>query len=130
MPGDKIIGYVTRGRGVAIHRADCLNIINASSNEIENERLIPVSWADENSEASFRSILKITASDRPNLLLDIMKLVGEYKLPVINVNARKSNNDLAIIELTTEISNTIQLDIITQKIKNLDSVLGVVRRRQ
>ncbi|MCI5893018.1 MAG: (p)ppGpp synthetase, partial [Clostridiales bacterium] len=130
VPGDKIIGYVTRGRGVAIHRADCLNMIHATTNESERGRLISVRWAGDTPPASFKSTLSITATDRANLLIDIMTVISDIKIPVTNVNARTGKNDLAIIEITTEISNTGQIDNIINKIKRLKGVISVIRSRQ
>lgn len=130
VPGDKIVGYITRGRGVAIHRADCLNMIHATNIEQERNRLISVHWADDTPPASFQSMITVTASDRSNLLVEILTVVADLKVSVTNVNARTGKNDLAIIEVTTEISNTSQLDAIIKKIKQLKGVISVIRRRQ
>ena len=75
-------------------------------------------------------MLTITATDRPNLLIDIMTVISEIKVPVTNVNARTGKNDLAIIEVTTEISNTDQIDGIINKLKQLKGVITVIRSRQ
>ncbi len=130
IPGDDIVGYVTRGRGVAIHRADCLNIINAQNNEIERGRLISVHWIeDSETPLSYKSTITITASDRVNLLVDIMNIINETKAPVTNVNARTGKNDLAIVEVTAQLANTGQLDRIIKSIKNLSGIISVNRRR-
>ncbi len=130
IPGDDIVGYVTRGRGVAIHRADCLNIINAQNNEIERGRLISVHWIeDTETPLSYKSTITITASDRVNLLVDIMNIINETKAPVTNVNARTGKNDLAIVEVTAQIANTRQLDKIIKDIKKLSGIISVNRRR-
>ena len=129
VPGDKIVGYVTRGRGVAIHRADCINMLNALNNKQESARFIPVKWADD-TDASFLSTLTVTAGNRSNLLLDIMGAISELKLTATGVNARTGKNNLAIIEVTMEIADTEQLNKIIKKIKQIDGVLSIVRRRQ
>lgn len=130
VPGDKIVGYVTRGRGVAIHRADCINMIHTLNNEQESTRFIPVHWASE-TDTSFLSTLNVTATDRSNLLLDIMTAVADLKIPITNVNARTGKkNNLAIIELTMEIMDTQQLDKAIKQIKKVSDVLSIVRRRQ
>lgn len=129
VPGDEIVGYVTRGRGVAIHRADCINMLNALNNDQESARFIKVRWA-EDTQASFLSTLTVTAGNRSNLLLDIMAVVAELKLAATNVNARTGKNNLAIIEITMEIADTDQLNTIIKKIKRVDGVLSIVRRRQ
>ncbi len=129
VPGDKIIGYVTRGRGVAIHRADCINMLHAQSNDEEMSRFVSVRWAEE-TDSTFKTTLYVTANDRSNLLLDIMSAVSELNTRTTNVNARTGKNNLAIIELTLEISDTQQLDYIMKKLKPVEGVLSVVRRRQ
>ncbi len=130
VPGDEIVGYVTRGRGVAIHRADCINMLNAMNNAEESTRFIPVHWADENSGANFKSSLTVTASDRQMLLLDVMTALAELKIPVTNVNARTGKNGLAIIEVMLEIADTEQLNRAISRMNNIEGVLSIVRRRQ
>ncbi len=129
VPGDKIIGYVTRGRGVAIHRADCINMLHAQQNATELQRFIPVHWADETNNV-FHSMLYVTATDRPKLLLDLMTVIADLKTQVVNVNARTGKDHLAIIELALEISDTAQLDRTMKQLLQVESVLSVVRRRQ
>ncbi len=129
VPGDKIIGYITRGRGVAIHREDCINMIHAVSHEEERGRIVPVRWAEDTAN-NFQTILTVNAGDRSNLLLDIMATVSELNTRVINVNARTGKNNLAIVELTMEISDTKQLEHTMKKLKNIEGVLSVDRRRQ
>ncbi len=129
VPGDKIVGYVTRGRGVAIHRADCINMMNAMSSDRESTRFIGVRWANE-TNASFQSSLNVSATNRDKLLLDIMAAVAELKIAATNVNARTGKNNLALIELTLEISDTAQLEKAIAQIKKVDGVLSIVRRRQ
>ncbi|MEG2669136.1 MAG: TGS domain-containing protein, partial [Oscillospiraceae bacterium] len=129
VPGDKIVGYVTRGRGVAIHRTDCINIIHARSNEVETERIIPVHWSDE-PETRFQAILYITATDRSLLLYDTMATIGDMKISILNMNARQGKNDLAIIELTLEINDKDELNNVITRLKQVEGILSVVRRRQ
>ena len=129
VPGDKIVGYVTRGRGVAIHRADCINMLHAQNSAEEISRFVSVRWAEE-TDNTFQTTLYVTASDRSNLLLDIMTTVSELNTRTTNVNARTGKNNLAIIELTLEISDTQQLDHTIKKLKHVDGILSVVRRRQ
>ncbi len=129
VPGDEIVGYVTRGRGVAIHRADCINMLNVMNNDEENSRFINVRWADATS-ASFKSSLNITATDRSNLLIEIMQSIAELKTPITNVNARSIKNGLALIELTLEVPDTDRLDKAIKHIKNVDGVISIVRPRQ
>ena len=129
VPGDKIIGYVTRGRGVAVHRADCINITNAHFSPEEEKRFIKVSWASE-VESNFQALLCITATDRNSLLVDITTVMAELKVPIKGLNARTAKNNLAIVEISIEIKNTEHLESSIKKLKNIDGVLAVVRRRQ
>lgn len=129
VPGDKIVGYVTRGRGVAIHRADCINMLHAQQNAEEMNRFIPVRWAGDTAQ-TFQTMLTVTAGDRQNLLLDLLATISEMKTKLANVNARTGKNELAIIELTLEISDTAQLEQTIKKLGQVESVLSVVRRRQ
>lgn len=129
VPGDEIVGYVTRGRGVAIHRADCINMLHAMNNEEESTRFIPVHWAEE-THSHFKSTLNITATDRQLLLVDIMTTISNLKIPLTNVSARTGKNNLAIIELTMEISDTDQLDSAIKQIYKVEGIISIVRRRQ
>ena len=129
VPGDAIVGYITRGRGVAIHRADCINIVNAKYSDEEKQRFIPVHWATE-VESSFQALLCVTATDRDSLLMDITAVTSDMRIPIKSVNARTAKNNLAIIEITVEVRDTEQLDNTIKKLKGIEGVLSVVRRRQ
>ena len=129
VPGDKIIGYVTRGRGVAVHRADCINITNAHFSAEEQMRFIKVHWANETG-SSFQVLLCITAPDRNSLLADILNVTADLKIPIKGLNARTAKNNLAIIELSIEVKDIEQLDTTINKLKNISGVLAVARRRQ
>ena len=131
VPGDKIVGYVTRGRGVAIHRADCINVLQALNSDTDGTRFIPVHWADaDTAEANFQSSIMVTSSNRSNLLLDITAAVSEFKIGIVSVNARTGKNNIAIIDLTMEVSNTEQLDKVIKKIQAVDGVISIARKRQ
>ena len=129
VPGDNIVGYVTRGRGVAIHRADCINMLQAQANPEEMSRFVSVHWAEE-TDSTFQATLCVTATDRSNLLLDVMTAVSELNTRVSNVNARTGKNNLAMIELTMEVSDTHQLEHTIKKLMHVEGTLSVVRRRQ
>jgi GTP pyrophosphokinase len=129
VPGDTIIGYITRGRGVAVHRADCINITNSHFSDEEKLRFIKVRWANE-VESSFQALLCITAPDRNSLLADITMVTSELKIPIKSLNARTAKNNLAIVEISIEIKDTSHLETAINKLKNIDGVLAVGRRRQ
>ncbi|MGI6669092.1 MAG: RelA/SpoT family protein [Acetivibrionales bacterium] len=126
VPGDDIIGYITRGRGVSVHRKDCPNI---SKNHAEDERLIEVQWYTAVNLAYMASIT-VLANDRVALLMDVTNAIGESKIPLKAMNARTTRDQIAIINLTLEIIDTEQLDKIIRKLKKLDSVFEVTRNKQ
>ncbi len=129
VPGDKIIGYVTRGRGVAVHRKDCINIVNARFSPEEEQRFINVCWARE-VENDFQALLCITALDRNSLLVDITTVTAELKIPIKGLNARTVKNNVAIIEISIEIRDTEHLENAIRRLKQIDDVQSVIRRRQ
>ncbi len=129
VPGDDIIGYVTRGRGVAVHRTDCINITNANFSLEEQMRFIKVYWADQ-VENSFQAQLCITAGDRDSLLVDITTITADLKIPLKGLNARTTKNNLAIVEISIEVKNIENLDTAIKKLKNVNGVISVIRRRQ
>ena len=123
VPGDEIIGYITRGRGVSIHKADCSNVNFVSA---EKDRLVKVEWI-KTEEIFYPVKIKIIADDRPNLVSDIMLIFSSLKITVSAVNARTDKNNIANIDVTISITNLDQLQQIIQKIKKIKSVLIVKR---
>jgi len=123
VPGDDIIGFITRGRGVSVHRRDCPNLAQKTS---EKGRFLEASWAGE-PEASYPVEVEITAEDRKNLLADIMSSVNESKVDITAVNARADKNNLATIYLTMVVRDQAHLDQIMAKIKKIKEVYEVRR---
>ena len=123
VPGDSIVGYVTRGRGVSVHRTDCPNVVSMS--ETEN-RMIDVRWA-EKSKSTYIVDISIQAIDNSTLLLQIAKLIAESKLPMKAINARTTRDNYELIDLTIEISDRSELDKLVKKINGLENVLDVSR---
>jgi len=126
VPGDEIIGYITRGRGVSVHRKDCTNIIN---NQAEKERLIEVEWASSGN-ASYMAEITVMANDRTALLMELTNTIGEANIPLKAINARTTHDQIALINMTLEIINTEQLDKIIKKLRKVDSVFDVKRNKQ
>ncbi len=129
VPGDNIVGYITRGRGVAVHRKDCINITNAKLSPEDEKRFINVYWAEE-VQNNFQALLCITATDRDSLLVDITTIAAEMKIPIKGLNARTTKNNLAIVEISIDVKNTEQLSSVILKLKQIDGIISVVRRRQ
>ncbi|RKD34648.1 RelA/SpoT family protein [Thermohalobacter berrensis] len=122
VPGDEIIGYITRGRGVSIHRKDCPNI-----NNLENqERFVEVEW-DEAKKVSYSAEIQIKASDKPGLLSEITQLLSEGNLTVTSLHARTNKEKLALINITLEIKGVEQLNKFMKKVKKHKDVIDVYR---
>lgn len=126
VPGDNIIGYITRGRGVSVHRKDCTNVIH---NQDEDERLIEVKWVTTGN-VSYKADITVMANDRTALLMDLTNAIGETKIPLKAINARTTQDQIALINLTLEIVDTEQLDKIIKRLRKIDSVFEVVRNKQ
>ena len=126
VPGDEIIGFVTRGRGVSIHRTDCINIINLP--EEDRARLIEAEWDDTVKDVgSYPAEIKIYANNRTGVLVDISKVLTENKIDVISMNVRTSKQGTASISIGFKINDKEQLNDIIAKIRNVESVLDIER---
>lgn len=123
IPGDPIVGYITRGRGVSIHRSDCRNL--GFFNRGEDSRLVEVAW-DSNYITPFQVKLEISAMDRAGLLSDVLAVLVEMKISANWVTAR-GRKDSAVIEMVLEMKNKIQLDYIIAKINRVKDVYEVRR---
>ncbi|WP_374019639.1 bifunctional (p)ppGpp synthetase/guanosine-3',5'-bis(diphosphate) 3'-pyrophosphohydrolase [Paenibacillus thiaminolyticus] len=128
VPGDEIVGYVTRGRGVSIHRDDCLNIPTTIDGE-EAERMIDVQWGDS-SEANYSVDIEITGMDRRGFLNEVLQAVSESKTNIAAVSGRSDRNRLAMIHMTILIRNTDHLHSVVEKIKRVKDVYTVQRIMQ
>ncbi|MBC7337389.1 MAG: bifunctional (p)ppGpp synthetase/guanosine-3',5'-bis(diphosphate) 3'-pyrophosphohydrolase, partial [Clostridia bacterium] len=124
LPGDLILGYVTRGRGVSVHRADCPNILHHKA--VEQERIIEVGW-EENAESVYEVQIAALAVDRPRLTTDIMTAIADTKTIINAVHARAMKNNLAAVDLKIEISSLEQLQYIMDKVRRIRDVLEVKR---
>ena len=127
VPGDEIVGFVTRGRGVSIHRTDCVNMINLP--EIERTRLIDSEWEynDENeNNLLYQAEIQVQASNRNGILMDISKVLTEGKIPVKALNAR-SGEDTSIFNIVMEINGVEQLNKLITKIRNIEGVSEIIR---
>lgn len=127
VPGDAIVGYITRGRGVSVHRADCTNVHDL--NDSEDQRFIDVEW-DYKENATFLSELQIKALDRPKLLQDLTALYAEAKLNAVSLNLRINKDRVAIVDIGFEIKETKQIEDLIKRIKKLDGVLEVYRNKK
>ena len=126
VPGDEIVGFVTRGRGVSIHRTDCVNVMNLP--EIERARLIDAEWqAPENAEEKYVAEIKIYADNRNGLLADISKAMTEKNINILSMNTRTSRQGLATLQTTFEIGSREELNRVIEKIRSIESVRDIER---
>ena len=126
LPGDEIIGYVTKGRGVAIHRADCPNC--KLDNEVFKQRLIDVEW-DNPKKTKFEGEIRIVGTDRKSMLNDIVHTIAMQKLNINGVNARKSKDEITHINLLIEVNDISELTNLMKKLKAIPGVDDVFRVR-
>jgi len=124
VPGDKIIGFITRGRGVSVHRADCVNVVNIAPEE--RHRLVDVEWSGED-KASYNAEIQIIARDRHLLLADITSTLANMDITLTAVNARTNRVRQAFINLSLEIKNTQQLEKVMRQLKKVPDILDVHR---
>lgn len=128
VPGDEIVGFVTRGRGVSIHRTDCINVINLS--EDDRVRLIDAEWnVADGKELNnvFNAEIKIYANNRTGVLVDISKILTENKIDVTSMNVRINKQGIATISMGFEINGVEQLKEIIMKLRGVESVLDIER---
>lgn len=124
LPGDEIIGYITKGRGVAIHRKDCVNAKQEC--ELFRNRLIHVSWADSES-GKFEGEIQIKAVDRKGIINDITHTVAVEKVSLNGINARKGKEEVVNINLLIEVNNIKELNALMKKIKAIPGVEQIYR---
>ncbi|CAM2849246.1 bifunctional (p)ppGpp synthetase/guanosine-3',5'-bis(diphosphate) 3'-pyrophosphohydrolase [Paenibacillus sediminis] len=128
VPGDDIIGYITRGRGVSVHRTDCPNIPVTGDGE-EAARVIEVEW-EKSIEANYSVDIEITGHDRRGLLNEVLQAVSESKTNISAVSGRSDKNKLALIHMTILIRNTDHLQSVVDRIKRVQDVYTVHRIMQ
>ncbi len=127
VPGDEIIGFVTRGRGISIHRTDCINVM--SMDEMDRARLMDAEWQErpQESTAVYSSEIKIYATDRRGILFDITKILTENNIDISGVNSRTNKQGKATISVSFEIKSVDQLNKMIAKLRNVESVIDIER---
>ena len=128
VPGDEIVGYVTRGRGVSIHRTDCINVL--SMPEEDRKRLIDAEWQQPENEKEGRlytTEILIYANNRMGMFVDISKIFNEIKINIASMNAKTNKQGKATISLSFETSGTEQLNRIIAKLRKVDGVIDIER---
>lgn len=122
VPGDEIIGFITKGRGISVHRTDCPNIVQ----DKESERFIEVNW-NSPKDISFHAEIQVQAMDRPGLLADVALKMNEVDVGLISLNARTNKENIVVINMILEINDKEQLKNIIKKVKYIKSVLDAYR---
>ena len=126
VPGDDIIGYITKGRGVSVHTTDCVNVKELLEDE---SRIIDVKWYEENKKSSYTVDIEIFANDRTGLLADIIKELSNQKTKLIAVSARANKEKIAITDVTVEVENLDELNKVLKALRKVDSVYEVNRKK-
>lgn len=126
VPGDSIVGFITKGRGVSVHRKDCKNFENLCSQE--PEKVVDVNWTGEHT-TDFLADIQIQAYDRPGLLAEITLAIANFKIGVRSINARIGKNNIVVISLTLHVNDVEQLDKVMKDFRKLHGVTDVYRNR-
>ena len=126
LPGDEIVGFITKGRGVSVHRADCINVKDENLSPDEKARLIECSW-NQAPVGKYMCDLQIEATTRRGLLTDVSLGINDYKLPILALNLRTGKNNLAVIDVTTEVLDATQLENLIKRLYTVPGVYNVIR---
>ncbi|MCH3951476.1 MAG: bifunctional (p)ppGpp synthetase/guanosine-3',5'-bis(diphosphate) 3'-pyrophosphohydrolase [Acidaminococcus sp.] len=124
IPGDPIIGYITRGHGVSVHRADCPNVL---ANKEEADRMIEVSWNVE-TDTTYKVVLRLSAVDQPGVMANIMMVASETKVNINSLNAHANPDKTAYVDLGLDISSLDQLNYIISRMRRIKGVYKVERK--
>ncbi len=125
VPGDDIIGFITKGRGISVHRADCANVL--AMPEEERSRFIEVEWDQTKLDKSYSADISIIADDRKGLLSDISRICDDMDVNITGVNARTDKDGVVTITMTLSISNTAQMEKILRSLRSVQGVTDVYR---
>ena len=126
VPGDDIVGFITRGYGVSVHRTDCPNADPARRKPEEKGRWIKVSW-DDSTRENYSTTLEVVAKDRLNLIMDISTVLSATKTWVTNMSVRTTNDGFALITIEVGVSDSTQLATVRRRLEQVSGVLRVTR---
>ena len=126
LPGDEIVGFVTRGFGVSIHKRDCANARESMRHPENIDRWVRAYWDDEARE-SYKATLDIVCMDRPNLVSDVALALGDMRVPIYSLTARAAEQGRARMSVTVGITNTEHLNSVVARLKKIKDVVSVTR---
>ena len=126
LPGDPIVGFITRGFGVSIHKQSCVNAIASMKDPANAPRWVKAYWADSVKD-SYKAGLEIVALDRNELLRDVLSALADIRVPIYTMNARQVENNCAVVSLTIGINNTEHLNRVVARLSKIKDVLKVTR---
>ena len=127
VPGDGIVGFITRGYGVSVHRSDCPNALPERRRPEEDGRWIKVSWA-EKTNPSYQTTLEVLAKDRPELMVDISTVISSTKTQFRGLNARITTDGAVLVTMDVSVSDTAQLQTVMRRLTQISGVMQVGRR--
>ncbi len=125
IPGDEIIGYITRGRGVSIHRKDCINIKDLFQ---EEERIIDVEWSGEE-KTRYKADIELRSNDRSGLVADIAREMNNLKADMLLINSKVIQDRIVVTEMTIEVESLDALNKVLKALRKIDSVYEVSRKK-
>ena len=126
VPGDEVVGFITRGNGISVHRCDCPNAAPERRKEEEKGRWLTVHWAEQ-TEESYRTMLQVTAKDRMALIVDVSTILSSTKTRVCSLNARSTPDGFALIEIEVEVGGSAQLQTVMRRLEQISGVMRVTR---
>ena len=126
LPGDEIIGFVTRGFGVSIHKKDCANVQQGMKSAENSGRWVKAYWA-ENAKENYKATLDLVCMDRDNLVSDIALALGDMRVPIYSLTARSAEQGRARMSVTVGITNTEHLNSVVARLKKVKDVMSVLR---
>ena len=130
LPGDEIVGFITRGFGVSIHKRDCVNVVNSINDEEQKERWVRAEWAENVRDSVFKSTLEIFAADRRDLLADVSIAIANMRIPLHSLSAREAKDHHVVIQITLGITHLEQLNNIISTFQRISGVISVERTNQ
>ena len=127
VPGDEIVGFITRGRGISVHRRDCPNMNPESMTPADKARFIEVYWEDGVASDTYIANIQVEGVERDGLLLELSAMLSEMKINLKSVNANVTKQNVAVIQFGLEIKNTKDLDLLMKRIKQIKDIISVKR---